>query len=37
MKNKLKVKEERKGTKKRNRKEDLDTERKFETNQQRKL
>ena len=31
MKNKFKVKEERKRTKKGNRKEDLDTERKFET------
>ena len=35
MKNKFKVKEERKKTKKENRKEDLDTERKFETNLQR--
>ena len=37
MKNKFKVKEERKRTKKGNRKEDLDTERKFETNLQSKL
>ena len=37
MKNKFKVKEERKRTKKRNRKDVLDTERKFETNQKRKL
>ena len=37
MKSKFKVKEERKRTKKGNRKEDLDTERKFETNLQSKL
>ena len=37
MKNKFKVKEERKRTKKGHRKEDLDTERKFETNLQSKL
>ena len=37
MKNKFKVKEERKRTKKGNRKEDLDTEREFETNLQSKL
>ena len=37
MKNKFKVKEERKRTKKGYRKEDLDTERKFETNLQSKL
>ena len=37
MKNKFKVKEERKRTKKGNRKEDLDTERKFETTLQSKL
>ena len=37
MKNKFKVKEETKRTKKGNRKEDLDTERKFETNLQSKL
>ena len=37
MKNKFKVKEERKRTKKGNRKEDLDTERKFETNLQSKF
>ena len=37
MKDKFKVKEERKRTKKGNRKEDLDTERKFKTNLQSKL
>ena len=37
MKNKFKVKEERKRTKNENRKEDLDAKRKFETNLQSKL